>query len=338
MGSRYQNTIVGVFVLLGILVMGGLIMAFGGGRTLFANTYDVQVVFADGMLGVQDGQGVTLSGKRIGETHGIQFVDPANLEKGVAVTIAVEGYDLPAASEMIVAAPVMGIGKPLIQINVLNATDERKLPRDGSGRIPGRMMRNIDQLVPRATLETFENATKHIGELAAALRPVAVNLGQLLEQRGIQQVDQQGLAANMATLIQRFDGTLKSLNAIIGSDANRTNFADLLANSRKISESGVSTMQNMSEISAQGRQLVQDTTQVMQRMVGVAEEMSAALKQMQLAAAALNTRNGTVGLLLNDNRLYEEMLLTARRMTKMLDDMREVLDLAKKGQLKIRAF
>ncbi len=41
---------------------------------------------------------------------------------------------------------------------------------------------------------------------------------------------------------------------------------------------------------------------------------------------------------LRDNRLYEELVLTTRRLTKALDDMREVLDIAKQGKLRIKAF
>jgi len=338
MPARHQSTIVGIFVLFGIVVLGGLVIAFGGGRTLFADTYDIQVIFPEGMMGVQEGQGVTLNGKRVGETRDIRFVDPGSLEKGVAVRVVVEGFPLPASCEMLVAAPIMGIGKPLLQLVVVNPADTRKLPTDGSARISGRMLRNIDQIIPKDTHETLVTATRHISELAAALKPVAENLGLLLERREMQQVDQHGIVANLATLIQRFDATLRSLNAVIGDEANRANFRDTLANARRISESGVTTMQHAAEISGQGRQLVADTTQLLRQLTGVAEAMSALLTRMDSVAVAMNARTGTVGLLLNDNRLYEEMLLTARRMTKMMDDMREVLDLAKRGQLKIKAF
>ena len=337
MASKHQNLVVGAFVMVGIAVMGGLIVAFGGGRMLFG-TYELKVLFPKGVQGIQQGQTVTLYGKRIGETADVVFVDENALEKGVIVVVKVEGFDLPASLEMVVTPNLMGLGKAPVDLVVRDPADKNKLPKDDSAQIPGRIRQPLDQLLPPEMQESLHTVTKNIGELAARFKPVVENVNRLLDARRLEDVDAQKVAANLDSVIQRFDATLKSFEEIIGDPKNQENFAALIANSRKISETGVTTMDNMREITQEGKQVTKDVGVLMRKLVSTADDMSGVLKRMEQTVASLNNKTGTVGLLLNDNRLYEELLLSARRLTKMLDDVRDVMDLAKKGQLRIRAF
>jgi phospholipid/cholesterol/gamma-HCH transport system substrate-binding protein len=336
--EKQPNTIVAMFVLLGLAIMGGLIVAFGGGRTLFISTYDLQVVFPKGVQSVQQGQTVTLYGKRIGETKDVKFVDDNALEKGVIVVVKVESVDLPAWLEMIVTPNLMGLGKAPVELFVRDPADKTKLPRDGTARIPGRMLPMLDQLIPKDMQTTLTTATKHIGELADRLKPVAENINRMMEARKLVDVDAKTATANFDSVMQRFDASLKAFTAVVGSPDNQQNFAAVLANSRKISETGVQTMENVCDITAEGKQVTRNAGELLRKLAAASDDLSSMLKHMDELVAAMNQKTGTVGLLLNDNRLYEELLLSARRLTKTLDDMREVLDLAKKGQLRIKAF
>jgi hypothetical protein len=76
----------------------------------------------------------------------------------------------------------------------------------------------------------------------------------------------------------------------------------------------------------------------MRQLTDTSDRLSTVLNRIDQTVLSLNNPQGTIGSLLNDNRLYEELLLSARRLTNALDDMREVLDIAKKGQLRIKAF
>lgn len=335
MPSRHQNIIVGSFVLLGFGVLGGLIVIYGGGRTLMTKTYPINVEFAGGVTGVQGGQTVTLNGKRIGETTDIIFVDNARLEKGVIVQVTVEGFEIPAASEMIVSPPTMGLGKPLIQIVVLDPDNQKKLLMDGTASISGRTRPAIDQLVPKDMQSSLVNAATHIGELAAALTPAAKNLTTLLEQRDPKDVDAKGLSATMATMIQRLDATLKSFNDVIGNAENQKNLGDMLANGKRMTESGATAMNNLAEMSGDGKTLAKDMSALMRRLVALSDDMSSVLKRLDNAAAAMNTNKGTMGLLLNDNRLYEEMVLTMQRMQALAKDFQEVAQMWKKGKIRV---
>lgn len=335
MQDQRQTTIVGVFVTMGLVVLGGLIMAFGGGRTLFTRTYDLHVVFEKGVQGIQEGQAVTLFGKRIGITKSVEFVQDANLEKGVRLIVSVEGFELPEKCEMQVSPNLMGIGKPPINIVITDPTDSRRLPMDGTAEIKGKMLPVLDQLIPVHMQQTFQSAADHIGELAATLKPAAENLARLMEARAMQDVDEKHLTATLDTVIQRFDVTLQSLNAIVGDPGNQENIRVALANAREISESTAKTMEHVREISADvGR----DMNKLLSALASGIDDMSTLLRRLDQTVAMMQQKTGTVGRLLNDDRLYEELLLTARRMTSMLEELREVLDQAKQGKLRIKAF
>lgn len=338
MPEKQQNVIVGLFVMMGVVVLGVLVMAFGGGRTLFTNSYDLKVIFPQGVQGVQEGQTVTLGGKRVGITRDLQFVDELNLQKGVIVVVSIEGFEIPLRSEMVIAPNLMGIGKPPLSINVVDPNDPKKIPMDGTGEIPGRMIPMLDQLIPKDTMNTFKDASHHIGELAEALRPAAENLARLLEERALKEVDTHSVTANFDTLIQRFDATLRSVNDIVGDPVNLQNLHDVLANAKTISESGVLAMENARVLTGEGRQVTRELTNLLTRLAGATDDLSSVLKRLDQTLALTQQKTGTIGRLMTDDRLYEELLLSARRLTKMLDDMRDVLDIAKKGQLRIKAF
>lgn len=339
MTESRQNMVVGVFALTSVVVLVAMIFIFGGGQHLFEDTYDIQVHFPGGLNGVQEGQGVTLYGKRVGETKTVEFWDAEKMQDGVKVVVAIEAeYDIPADCEMRVAASIMGFGRPNIEIVVKPTADERKLPRDGSGVIMGGSRHPLDQVVPPHMQTTLENATKEIANLAAALTPVGKNLSRMLESRDVSDVDLQKVSANLDSVIQRFDTVLKNVNVVIGDPQNIRNFSETLANARQISEDGVTLTKNITQISEDGKQTIKDANQLLTRLAMATDDMSRVLQDLDRTIVQMNEGKGTAGLLLNDNRLYEEMVLTARRMSKMIDDFREVLDMAKRGDLRIKAF
>ena len=123
----------------------------------------------------------------------------------------------------------MGFGRPAIQLIIEDPFDPDKLPRDGTAMITGTMVEVLDQVLPPHMQETLYEATESLGELAAALTPVARNLARLLEAREVQKVDLEELSANIDTVIQRLDTTLRNVNSVIGDEQNQANFGVFLS-------------------------------------------------------------------------------------------------------------
>ncbi len=338
-----QNTIVGLFTLTGVAVLLFLVFIFGGGRALFTKTYEIRVHFAQGVVGVEAGQGITLYGKRIGETKSVEFwTDPTtgqeSTENGVVVIMAIRAeHDIPRSSEVVVASSIMGFGRPAIRLKVDDrAFDPEVLPHDGTGEIKGSMVKMLDQVLPPHLQNTLSEATESLRDLARALTPVASNLARLLESRDLDKVDLEELTANLDTVIQRFDTTLKNINTLIGDETNIANFNAILANAKTMSDSGIVAMNNLAELSQDGSKTMKETEKLMRKLTASADDLSIVLKRMDQTLALVNEGEGTAGLLLRDNRLYEELVLSAKRLTKALDDVREIADMMKRGQVQIK--
>jgi len=339
MQSAHHKTIVGMFALTALVLLGVLMVLFGSGRSLFDRAYTINVQFPLGVVGVQEGQSVTLYGKRIGQTTDVEFWNPARPEQGVRVLVAIdERFDVPGASEVTVVSSIMGFGRPSISIDVKDPESGETLSRDGTAVLQGAMIAIRDQVLPPDVLKTLLDTARGITSLAKSLEPVAGNLEKLFEPRPAQQVDLQEATANLVTVIDRFDRTLKHVNDVVGDPDTKANFKVVLDNAARLSEQGVPFMARLNTLAGDGEQLTRDATVLVRRLTVSADAISSVLVRFDKVTAAMDGSEGTIGSFLHDNRLYEEMLLSAKRLTKTLDELRELLDLAKKGEFRIKTF
>ncbi|HWL94683.1 MAG TPA: MlaD family protein [Phycisphaerae bacterium] len=328
---------VGIFGLFCLGTLGLLVFAFGGGQNLFMSTYDINVRFKDIAGGLQSGQSVTLKGKRIGQTKKVEFWDPGNVASGIRVIVAVDSEVLiPQGADMKVGANLMGFGKPALTIDVYDLSGAPSLTTDGSAVIMGSTISPIDQMLPPEMQHSLTAAVEGFTKLSESLTPVAENLTVLLEQRDISIVDANQAAANIATLVQRFDLVLKNLNVVLADMENVENLKATFANARTMSERGVAFMDKLDRLGDQGLVLATDATALLRDMRGSIEKLSTLLTEFNKTGATLNDTKGTVGLLLNDNRLYEELILSARRLSAALDELRAAMEVMKKEGFKVK--
>jgi len=349
MNERRQNVFVGLFALGGLGVLVILVLMFGDVLTLLsAKTYKVHVVFPEGAsTALREGTAVTLNGKRVGQTTAIDFQNPKRPADGLVVSVAIEGeYGIPVGTKAQVLTSLMGFGRPAIQLMVTkDIANNPDLPRDGKAEIVGGLVPMLDQLLPPQMQDTLTTATAQIGRLADALTPVAADMHRLLDVRTIDEVDRdkaQKLTANLYTAVQRLDTTLKSLNLIVGDPGNRENFAATLANVRRTSDDFAQlTKEFRGSLGKWDQTLDTVNTNVDstgRKLAQVADSADRLMRTAQQTFVLMNEGKGTAGLFLNDNRLYESLVLTADRLSRAIDDLREVMALMKKGEFKLRAF
>lgn len=349
MNERKQNLIVGLFAIGGIGVLAVLVLMFGDVLTfLTMRTYEVQVVFRKGATAaVREGTAVTLNGKRVGQTKSIDFIKPARPADGIVVRVAIDGrYGIPTGTKAQVLTSLMGFGRPALQLLVTDAVaNNPELPRNGAAEIDGDLVPMLDQLLPPQMQTTLTTATEQIGRLADALTPVASDMHRLLDVRTIDDVDREAaekLTANLYTAVQRLDSTLKSLNLVVGDPTNRENFAATMANVRRTSdEFALLTRDFRASLGKWDQTLDTVKTNVDstgRKLADVADSADRLLGTAQKSFVLMNEGKGTAGLFLNDNRLYESMVLTTDRLSKAIDELREIMSLMKKGELKYRVF
>ncbi|MCK6457516.1 MAG: MlaD family protein [Phycisphaerae bacterium] len=363
MNETRQNLIVGAFALVGLIVFGALIMMFGDVLTFVTTrSYYVTVHFPKIAKAVRDGTSVTLNGKRIGQVVKVDFRTPDQPSEGLAVVVAVENrYSLPLeGTRATIETSIMGFGRPSLQLMVDSASpDGRMHPKDGSAFITGYEIPMLDQIIKPETQQTLEVATKQIGDLAARLTPVVDDLHGLLQARSVEEVDSdatQRLTANLSTAVQRLDQALKAFNVVLADPTNQENLVASIANLRKITDNANLAMEDLKVFAKDARTLGGEVRQTnanlnttldsfrtsidssSRKFADTTDAAASLLRELNRTALLMNEGQGTAGLFLNDNRLYESMVLTFERLTKTLDEFRDVLVLAKKGELRYRLW
>jgi methyl-accepting chemotaxis protein len=254
----------------------------------------------------------------------------------------------------------MGFGRPALQIVVDPlAVGERRMPRDGIWPIHGRVVEMLDQVIKPEVQQTFEIAAKQIGVFAEALTPAARDLHDLLRLRTVEEVDTDStgrMVANLYTLVQRFDQTVKSFNEVLASPRNQENVVASLENIRASSEDVRAAMTDFKAFAADARTFAADARVATgnfnatlgslretvdssgRKFADVADAASAVLRNVDRTVTLMNQGQGTMGLMLNDNRLYESLVLTTQRLTTAVEEIRDLVALMKKGNVRMSIF
>ena len=340
MSEKQRSTLVGLFVLLGCFGLGGLIIVFGEQpEILGARSYRVAVTFDD-LEGVTRGMRVTMRGIRIGEIQ-----DMALTPTGVRVVMRIEEqYSLTEKTEALVKSSIVGFGQASFIVAVPRDDPGAPLPKDGTAEIRGRMMET--SIVPERSLAALENTVIQIGRLAETLKPVAEDLHGILQQRTIAQVDAPttpNVTATLATAVQRLDKLLKHFNDVMGDPAVQSNFKEAIENITTVSRDAKEISANLKDFSAQAKEAAAVGTQAMQRfdtaianadqkLTTVAEKVQRVVDRVSgvLDHVDKTTRNiaegkGVLGRLAFDEKLYEELLLTTKRLKILVKDFSDLV-------------
>lgn len=113
------------------------------------------------------------------------------------------------------------------------------------------------------------------------------------------------LADGLATLI-------KNTNDIIGDEANKENLKVTLA--------------NMSELSQRAKRAMEDFQKFFAAAVVTSEELSEVTARLRLTLDKINSGEGTAARLINDGRLYENLLENTQEMQVLLQQIRLLIE------------
>lgn len=348
-----RNFWVGLFVLVGLVAMGTLVVLFGRQQWIpqGANAYTLKVRF-DSATGVKAGTLATISGITVGRVFDVQFVDPASFAGGVDVHILFNsGVTLRAGSSASTYEPGLGMGRPPIVIS--------PGPADGavlaSGElIPGRMVAVVESLIPPAIVSTFDRTATQIGNAAEALAPVLKDLHEVLQPRSREEVDRPGgPPGNLASSMQRLDDSLRHVNSIIGDEASQANLKQAVANFSKMSEDGAALAADLRLAATDAREVTQSAKTLVEetrKAIGSTNEnidrvARKTLEDLELVAqtvtefnkilTGINRGEGTLGKLATDARLYDALVLTFRKLGDTVEEFRLLVKDWQAGKIRV---
>jgi ABC-type transporter Mla subunit MlaD len=119
-------------------------------------------------------------------------------------------------------------------------------------------------------------------------------------------------------LVDDISAFIKNANDIFGDKANKENIRTTLA--------------NLSDVSEQATQTLEELQKFFASAVNTSEEASKTVAEMRLILEKINNGQSTAAKLINDGRLYENLLENTQQLEVLLQDLKEfVAEYRKKG-------
>jgi phospholipid/cholesterol/gamma-HCH transport system substrate-binding protein len=353
MQERRQNLFVGLFVLVGLVFMGTLIVMFGAGPTWLMGRggYLLHIQFP-AAAGIRDGNQVTASGLEIGRVLAVAFIDPKQFDKGVDVTVEiVSQVRIPKQSRAQTQAPGFGAGRPPIEI-LPGPAEGGALPPNST--IKGEIRSAVESIIPEKVVSTLEKTATQVGQAAEELAPVLKDLHEVMQKRSPADVDRPGgVQGNLSSAMARADAVLKHFNDVLGDPETKSQLKDSLANIHQITEDGKAFASDLRAASAEARTVVSDAKTLIAKTQGAVERADGEVASVSRAARdmldkgsqlltsfhetinGINRGEGTLGRLVRDSKLYEALVLTAERAGKALDEFRVLVQDWQKGKVRV---
>ncbi len=124
------------------------------------------------------------------------------------------------------------------------------------------------------------------------------------------------------TLVDSISTLANSINDILGDTDNKANIKQTLANMTVLTDQTTKTLKSLESFSDTGTDAIKNT----------ADKLDSTLAELQMILAKVNTGDGTAARVLNDGRLYENLLDSSEELKMSLEQLRIfVNDINEKG-------
>ena len=346
MNETRRNLLVGLFMIVGLGVLATLLVLFGERPSWLGGAeWKLKIIFTEAET-VAEGMQINLSGVQVGRVGQVEFVDSQRPHLGLEVVgLIKDKYTVPRGSEAHLFAGPLGLGRGRIDI-VSPHVETPPLPKKGAS-IPGEMANPFEGLIPETLMFSVEKSVQQIGNLAERATPLADDLHNLFEMRTVEQVDEdpvaraRGFTANIYTVVQRLDHTLKHVIDVLGDPEVQSAVRDGIQDLRQAAADAREMIATLRDTSAQVQEDLdrladrldsgladanEGINEIREILIPALDELSKAAENLNRASRPLADGEGTLGMLIHDARLYEAMLLSMKRITDAVDKIRRLLD------------
>jgi phospholipid/cholesterol/gamma-HCH transport system substrate-binding protein len=346
MNERVVQFRVGVMVLATVFITAILIALFDGFPALVERPYTLYLRFNDAP-GVSSGTPVTKSGIRIGRVTDVRFAEDVHPgESGVIVTVHIDANrKIHRDEEPQLKRALLGVGGD----TTIEFVRRRKTARagivtvkDGNEDIPpGSMIQGQAAEDPFSAIGNLEG---NLGSTMQSLARTSDEIGMLARRVNdlIQNNDEQliRIVSKTETALDNISAAAGNANSLLGDPAIQQNIRkvaqDLPQTIAQINMA-INSMQQTFEaadrnlrnfegltkpLGERGPQLVANIENAMQKINNVAENLAD-------LTAAINSSDGTIGRLINDKALYEQLTQTLAGVNCMIKDLKPIVDNAK---------
>lgn len=312
--QRRRNFVVGIFVMLGLCAFGWLVFKFGDlpSSVTKMRSFQICVQFRSAP-GVQKDTPVRFCGYQIGRVTAVDSPKlraeirdgkPTDLryhQSLVILSIDDSYTNIPATSRIMLMS--RGLGSSYIEI---------KAPLPDPNYPPTDYFTHgvIVQGATGITSEFFpEESQKKLEELVDEMRVLVVNTNRIVGDQA-NQANIKSILRNFTNATQQIKSTLQEARATL-DEASKT-----LGQYRQLASVGIDTVR-----SADTR-----IASLVTAIIGTSEQLSKAAAQMRVLLQKSSDGEGTVGKLVNDGRLYENLLETTDRLQILIGQLTAVIE------------
>ncbi|MBN9349643.1 MAG: MCE family protein [Chitinophagaceae bacterium] len=297
-----NETKIGLLAVLGIVL---LILGFNflKGKNIFSQPTRMYAVYKD-VLGLTKSNPVVINGMKVGK---IADINGGKDFKKMVVTIAFDKQvNIPNNSLSIINPNLLG--SPSLEIQLGNSTNYLK---DG------------DTIVSTASGHMLEEAMKEINPVLYEARITVRSMDSVLQliartfdvktQHNIQ-----GIFANLNTVSKSLAENAQSFSIMMDPKTG-----ELVQTARNINAFTANLRSNNQRMDSIIRNINEATSRFASVDIGkTVDSMNIAVNNLKQSLEKLNNGKGTLGKMLNDNGLYENLQSTINKMNILIDDIR----------------
>ena len=336
MDERVLRQRVGVVVLAAALVTAFLVARFGDLPLPGAGTYTIYVRFPRAP-GVEPGTPVRKSGVQIGRVTAVELMQPT----GVRITTEIDRHRTVMDSELCRISTASVLGDAVIEFVPPIPVVETAVPlEDGTEIVNGQVAGNpLDVLV---NLETdMRSALGSINRAGGEVELTARNLNTAL---GNNEDQLPRLTQKAERALDQFSRAMDSINDVFGDEELRSGLKQSLTDMplfmreardtlRKADEAfdGFKSVsdrasRNLDNLENFTRPLGERGPQLVDNLDGSLANINELLEQLVTFSDRLNSREGTLGALMSDDRLYRRLDRTLANTEEITSRIKPILD------------
>jgi phospholipid/cholesterol/gamma-HCH transport system substrate-binding protein len=286
--------------LMAVIALAGLILGFNflKGSSLFQHPKKLYALF-DNVDGMEVSNSVQIDGLSIGNISAITETD-ADLSRGILVTISLKkDVHIPRNS-----IATLNPGLLISPTVVIARGDATNYLQDG------------DTLQTKQKPNIIAQVQQNIDPIVAKLNGTLTSLDSLIEVIGgmFDPRTKNNFSAILANLAGSTAAAQKLLNDQTGYLVQSLrNLNDFTGNLAKNNDHITHTLDNMDKTTA---------SLASAKIPETVQNLNSTVSDLRTAINHINSTNGSLGLLINDKRLYQNMEATTRSLNTLLDDFR----------------
>ncbi|HXB32280.1 MAG TPA: MlaD family protein [Puia sp.] len=286
--------------LMAVIALAGLILGFNflKGSSLFQQSKKLYALF-NNVDGMEVSNAVQVDGLSIGNISAITETD-ADLSRGILVTITLKKEVHIPRNSIATLNPGLLIS-PTVVIARGDATD---------------YLQDGDTLQTKQKPNIIAQVQQNIDPIVAKLNGTLTSLDSLIEVIG--GMFDPRTKNNFSAILANLAGSTAELQKLINSQTgflaqSLRNLNDFTGNLAKNNDHITHTLDNMDKTTA---------SLASAKIPETVQNLNSTLSDLRTAIDHINSTNGSLGLLINDKRLYQNMEATTRSLNTLLDDFR----------------